>query len=98
MSGSDKLLPISVRDRWLLARILSSFFSKLMRGVRSTLDGVGLEELEIVPEWDSDRDFLSNGGAKRLRKEVDDLARECREARSDSKALNIMEDYLRKKK
>ena len=74
------------------------FFSKLKRGVRSALDGVGLEELEIVPEWNSERDFLCAGGAKQLRKEIDDLARECREARSDSKALKVMEGYLRKRR
>ena len=74
------------------------FRSKLKRGVRNALDGAGLEELDIVPEWNSDRGFLCRGGANQLRKEVDDLAGECRKARSDSQALKILEDYLKTKR
>ena len=81
-----------------IARPPFFWFSKLKRGVRNALDGVGLEQLGIVQGWNSESDVLVEGGAEQLREEVDDLARDCAEAQSDRKAFKIMEQYLTRRR
>lgn len=57
-----------------------------------------MEYLEAFPAWSREHHILLPRGAEQLQEEIEDLASDCREAESDSKALAILEQYVAAKR